>query len=182
MLNFTDVSALHSLLKKIYEVNQGKGGSQLLSTILQRDLQFTAEQSDRYSSSLLTRDADDSADCIYRNAYMLIGTWARGNSGGTAGNLVVSRTETWTFSEDLTYENKNESYEGYVSPFGGGYSRPRSSSSGGIWASSDHRIPPFSLITIDADGKFTSRTVAWTEGTGGKPKALLMNGYTFGRM
>ena len=30
-------------------------------------------------------------------------------------------TETWTFFDDLTYQHKYESYEGYVSPFGGGY-------------------------------------------------------------
>lgn len=112
MFNFKDVSALRSLLTDIHQAKQGRAGSELLSEVLQRDLQFTAEQARRYSSWLLTRDADDSADCVYRNARKLIGTWSRGNSDGTAGNLVVSRTESWIFAEDLTYENKNESYEG----------------------------------------------------------------------
>ena len=152
MFNFKDVSALRSLLTDIHQAKQGRAGSELLSEVLQRDLQFTAEQARRYSSWLLTRDADDSADCVYRNARKLIGTWSRGNSDGTAGNLVVSRTESWIFAEDLTYENKNESYEGYVSPFGGGYSRPRSSSRGGLWAPSDHPASPFSIITIGENG------------------------------
>jgi len=182
MFNFKDVSALRSLLTDIHQAKQGRAGSELLSEVLQRDLQFTAEQARRYSSWLLTRDADDSADCVYRNARKLIGTWSRGNSDGTAGNLVVSRTESWIFAEDLTYENKNESYEGYVSPFGGGYSRPRSSSRGGLWAPSDHLASPFSIITIGENGFCANQAVAWPDPTQTSPRALDLDGVRFGRM
>jgi hypothetical protein len=44
MFNFKDVSALRSLLSDIHQARQGQGGRELLSEILQRDLQFSAEQ------------------------------------------------------------------------------------------------------------------------------------------
>ena len=182
MLNFKDVSTLHSLLTDIYRETQGQAGRELLSTVLQRDLKFTAEQARKYSAWLLTRDAQDSADCVSRNAYKLIGKWSRGSSDGSAGNLVVSRTESWIFAEDLTYENRNESYEGYVSPFGGGYSRPRSSSNGGIWAPSDHPSSPLSVITIDDNGLCTNQTVEWMQPDESNPRAVSLNGVRFGKM
>lgn len=182
MFNFKDASALRALLVDIHGAKQARRGNELLSTILQRDLQFTAEQANRYSTWLLSRDADDSADCVYRNACKLIGKWSRGNSDGTAGNLVVSRTESWIFADDLTYENRNESYEGYTSPFGGGYSRPRSSSRGGLWAPSDHLTSPFSVITIDDNGFCANQSVAWPEPMQANPRALDLNGVRFGKM
>jgi hypothetical protein len=94
----------------------------------------------------------------------------------------VSRTESWIFAEDLTYENRNESYEGYVSPFGGGYSRPRSSSRGGLWAPSDHPSSPFSIITIADNGFCANQSVAWPDPTQANPRALDLEGVRFGRM
>jgi hypothetical protein len=182
MLNFKDISALQSLLTEIYRARKGQAGQDLLSMILQRDLHFTSEQAHKYSTWVLTRDAEDSAECIARNACKLIGRWSRGSSDGSAGNLVVSRTESWIFGEDLTYENRNESYEGYVSPFGGGYSRPRSSSNGGIWAPSDSPSSPFSIITIDANGRCASRTVEWMEPEQSFPSGLRLGGVHFGKM
>jgi hypothetical protein len=47
MFNFKDVSALRSLLTDIHQAKQGRAGRDLLSEVLQRDLQFTAEQARR---------------------------------------------------------------------------------------------------------------------------------------
>jgi hypothetical protein len=52
MFNFKDVSALHSLLTDIHQARRGQAGNELLSAILQRDLQFIAEQARRYSTWL----------------------------------------------------------------------------------------------------------------------------------
>lgn len=182
MLNFRDISALHSVLTAIYQTQQGQGGKELLSAFLQENLQFTPEQARRYSAWVLTRNSDGSADFVNRNAYQLIGKWSRGNSGGSAGNLLVTRTESWIFSENLTYEFRNERYEGYVSPFGGGYSRPRSSSSFGIWAPNDLPSSPLSIVTIDENGLCSSRSVEWTDPEQSMPEAMHFNGERFGKM
>jgi hypothetical protein len=118
----------------------------------------------------------------HRNALRLAGQWSRGSSAGSAGNLVVSRTETWIFSDDLTYESKYESYEGYVSPFGGGYSVPKSVSTPGIWAPSDVPTSPFSIILIDESGDFRNATVEWTAPEQMFSPGMLFNGERFGRM
>ncbi len=142
MFNFKGIDALHSVLKAIYQAQPGPGGVELLSDFLQEKLQFTREQATCYSTSILTCNSDGSADFVHQNAWRLVGKWSKGSSAGSAGNLVVTQTDSWIFSEDLTYESKHESYEGYVSSFGGD-SRPRSSSTFGIWAPSDLQHLPF---------------------------------------
>ena len=182
MFKFKGIDALHSVLKSIYEAQPGPGGAELLAGVLQEKLKFTREQARRYSTSVLTRNSDGSADFVHRNAWRLVGKWSKGSSAGSAGNLLVTRTESWIFSEDLSYESKHESYEGYVSPFGGGYSRPRSSSTFGIWAPSDVPTSPFSIVTIDESGQCWVRTVEWTTSDESRPSGMIYGGERFGRM
>ena len=181
MFNFKGIDALHSVLKAIYQAQPGPGGVELLSDFLQEKLQFTREQAACYSTSVLTCNSDGSADFVHQNAWRLVGKWSKGSSAGSAGNLVVTRTDSWIFSEDLTYESKHESYEGYVSSFGGGYSRPSSSSTFGIWAPSDLPTSPFSIVTIDESGHCRKRTVEWTTPDQSRPSGMVYDGERFGR-
>jgi hypothetical protein len=180
--HFTDISGLQRTLAKIYEWKQGPEGIEGFAALLKRDLGFSDEEARKYSTWILTRNAETSADCVSRNARKLIGKWSQGSSAGSAGNLVVSRTESWIFNETLAYENKNESYEGYVSPFGGGYSRPKSSSSFGLWAPSDHTTSPFSIVTMNETGGFVKRTVEWTQPEQDYPTGMFLDGVRFGKM
>jgi len=182
MFNFKGIDALHSVLTAIYEAQPGPGGAELLAGFLQENLKFTPEQASRYSKLVLTRNSGGSADFVHRNAWKLVGKWSKGSSAGSAGNLLVTRTESWIFSEDLSYESKYESYEGYVSPFGGGYSRPTSSSTFGIWAPNDLPTSPFSLLTIDERGNCRSRTIDWTERDQSRPSGMIFDGERYGRM
>lgn len=94
MFNFKDIDALHSVLKAIYQAQPGPGGVELLSNFLQEKLQFTREQATDYSTSVLTRNSDGSADFVHQNAWRLVGKWSKGSSPGSAGNLVVTRTDS----------------------------------------------------------------------------------------
>jgi hypothetical protein len=117
-----------------------------------------------------------------RETKALVGRVAGGNSKGSAGNLLVTKTESWIFSEDLTYQHKNESYEGYVSPFRGGYSRPRASSTYGIWAPSDVLSLAISIIMIKSDGVPLTHSIAWTQPDERMPQGMLFDSERFGKM
>jgi hypothetical protein len=182
MFNFKDIDALHSVLKAIYKSQPGPAGIALFSTLLQEEMKFTPEQAACYSKSVLTNNSERSADFVHRNAWKLVAKWSRGDPKGSAGNLVVSKTWSWIFSEQLSYESKYETYEGYTDPFGGGYSRPTSSSTSGIWAPSDLPTSPFSVVTISEDGRCASRTVEWTVQDQLLPSGMSYDGERFGRM
>jgi hypothetical protein len=182
MLNFKNISALHAFLTNIHQKAQGQAARELLSTVLQRDLHFNAEQAQKYAFWVLARNSEHSAEVVSRNAEKLIGKWSVGSSNGSAGNLLVTRTESWIFARDLTYEYRRESYEGYVSPFGGGYSRPSSSSKHGIWAPNDDVSSLISLVTIDQDGLCANRTIRWIDPAQTQPTAIELNNIRFGKM
>lgn len=182
MRQFKDIPALHSVLCAVYKDQPGPGGRELFAAALQQHMQFTPEQARGYSAGVLTRNSNGSADFVNMNAYKLVGTWSRGDSAGSAGNLIVNRTESWIFSEDLTYEIRHESYQGYVSPFGGGFASPRSSSRFGIWAPSDVPSSPFSLVTIDDNGVCRSHSVEWSDPGQTMPQGMSLDGKRFGRM
>jgi hypothetical protein len=182
MFNFKSVEALQSVLKTVYREQPGPGGVALFAAALQEHFDFTPEQARRYSESVLTANSEDSADAVHRNASRLVGQWSSGSSAGSAGTLVVSNMETWTFSDNLTYEHKYESYEGYVSPFGGGYSSPRSRSSRGTWAPSDAPTSPFKIILIDESGDCRNASIEWTAPEQMFSPAMRFNSERFARM
>ena len=182
MLNFANIEALHSVLSAVYKAQEGPAGVALFQEMLQSELHFSPQQAEKYSRTVLTRNSNGSADFVNMNAYKLVGTWSAGNSKGSAGNLLVTKTESWIFNEDLTYEHKNESYEGYVSPLGGGYSRPRASSTYGIWAPSDVLSSAISIIMIKSDGSPRTPCITWTQPDERIPHGMLFDGDRFGRM
>jgi hypothetical protein len=181
MLNFANIEALHSVLSAIYKAQEGLAGVALFQEMLQRELHFSLQQAEKYARTVLTRNSNGSADFVNMNAYKLAGTWSSGNSKGSAGNLLVTKTESWIFREDLTYEHKNESYEGYVSPLGGGYSRPRSSSAYGIWAPSDVVSSDISIVMIKSDGIPLMHSITWQPDEN-MPQGMLFDGKHFGKM
>jgi hypothetical protein len=181
MLNFKDISALQSILTAIYKDAPGESGKDLFCAVLQRNLNFTIDQAKKYAAIVLAHNTERSAEYVGVNCDKLIGEWAKG-SDSSAGNLVVNRTESWIFSEDLTYEIRYESYEGYTSPFGGGYSRPRSSSTFGIWSPSDLPSSPFPIVTIDQNGLCSSKSVEWTDMEQSMPSAMYLNRALFSKM
>jgi hypothetical protein len=182
MLNFANIEALHSVLSAIYKAQEGVAGVAIFQEVLQRQLHFSPQQAEKYSTAVLTRNSNGSADFVNMNAYKLVGTWSKGNSQGSAGNLVVTKTESWIFREELTYEHRYESYEGYVSPLGGGYSRPRSSSTLGIWAPCDVLASTISIIAIKSDGVPLVRSITWTQPNERLPHGMLLDGERFARM
>jgi hypothetical protein len=129
--HFKDIEALVHALSAAYSAGEGEVGRSEFRTALQTVLDFDARQADLYASTVLSNNSNGSASFVSRNAYRLSGRWLRVDSRGSAGNLVVSKTEIWLFGEDLTYEHKFESYQGYVSPFGSSYSSPKSSAETG---------------------------------------------------
>ena len=116
MLNFANIEALHSVLSAIYKAQKRAWQvSHYFEKYCKEICTSVCRSAEKYSETVLTRNSNGSADFVNMNAYKLVGTWSRGNSKGSAGNLLVTKTESWIFQEDLTYEHKNESYEGYVS-------------------------------------------------------------------
>lgn len=181
MKNFKDISALHSVLSAAYSLGEGEVGRNAFAQLLQESFEFDAPQAELYSSTVLTTNSNGSADWVSMNAYKVVGKWARGNSDGSAGNLVVSKTETWQFNEDLTYQHKHESYEGYVSPFGDSYSRPSSSSEFGIWAPSDRLDDRLSIVAISQSGRSRPIRIEWLGATHTSPTSCTLDGERFAR-
>lgn len=182
MFTFKSIEALQSVLNTVFREQPGPEGVALFAAVLQEHFNFIPEQARRYSETVLTNNSEGSADAVHHNAVRLLGQWSKGTSAGSAGNLVVSRTETWTFFDDLTYQHKYESYEGYVSPFGGGYSRPQSSSTRGIWAPCDRSSSPISIVLIGEAGSCRNATIEWTASEQMFPPAMHFNGERFARM
>lgn len=168
---FKDINALVRALSATYRIGEGDVGRSAFRMDLQTVLDFDARQAELYSSTVLSNNSNGSASFVSRNAYRLSGRWHRGDSRGSAGNLVVSKTETWLFEEDLTYEHKFESYEGYVSPFGSSYSLPKSSSENGIWAPSDQPGDTFKVVAISRTGLCRRFEVEWLDSAAAMPQA-----------
>src|SRR5512142_151448 len=122
MDNFRDVSALHRVLQAVYQDQPGDAGRDYFAHALQAHFGFTKQQAELYASTVLTRCAEGSADWMAAHAGKVTGTWIRLKTEGLATGWLKTMQETWRFADDLTYEHKRESYEGYTSPFGSGYS------------------------------------------------------------
>jgi hypothetical protein len=110
-----------------------------LAGVLERYLDFAKGDAALYASIVLKRNGEGSADWVGSAAMKVLGTWMRMSQEGMAAALLTSTTETWRFSDDLMCEHKFETYEGYVSSFGSGYSVPSSNRKAFIWAPSDSR-------------------------------------------
>lgn len=181
MKNFKDISALHGILLAAYKDGEGMPGRNTLIKALQEYLEFDENQARLYAWTVLSKNSNDSADWVSSNAYKIAGTWVNGNMSGSAGNLLVTKTETWQFNEDLTYQHKYESYEGYVSPFGGSYSKPSSSSESGIWAPPDELLDEISIVIISFSGRCRPIKIGGLGSTQTIPRFCKISGEMFTR-
>jgi hypothetical protein len=151
--NFNDLSALRSVLEELY----AKGPldparrREVFAEFLEQQLDFTKDQASLYASTVLTRNAEGSADWVGSAAIKVFGTWIRMKQEGMSAALLTSLTETWRFSDDLMCEYKVEKYEGYVSPFGSSYSVPSSTSATFIWAPSDSLSENSDVVIVPLD-------------------------------
>ena len=90
---------------------------------------------------MLSNNSETSAGYVRTNAERLIGAWRSSGSNvlanlGYGGNALSSRTEEWTFSDDLTYRYSLERQTSFMSPYGTSV-RPSSKSESGLWAPPD---------------------------------------------
>lgn len=154
MKNFNDLAALRATLQELYQKvpSDPDGRKGVFADFLEQQLDFTKDQASLYASTVLTRNAEGSADWVGFAAIKVFGTWMRMSQQGMAAALLTSLTETWRFTDDLVCEHKFEKYEGYVSPFGSSYSIPSSRSTGFIWAPSDSSGENLQVVIVPLDG------------------------------
>jgi hypothetical protein len=180
MKNFKDIDSLHALLAAVYTVGEGAVGRTAFAELLLEQFQFEPRQAELYGSTVLSKNSNGSADWASMNGYKVAGKWVRGDMTGSAGNLLVTKTETWQFNQDLTYRHTHESYEGYTSIVGS-YSIPSSSSEQGIWAPSDRLDDETSIVAVAASGYCRTIKFGWLGSTQTIPPACLLDGERFSR-
>jgi hypothetical protein len=181
MKNFNDLSALRDTLQDLYhkgplDPEKRRG---IFADFLEQQLEFTKDQASLYASTVLTRNAEGSADWIGSAALKVFGTWIRMSQEGMAAALLTSLTETWRFTDDLMCEHKLEKYEGYSSPFGSSYSLPSSSSEGFVWAPSDSWTENLDVVIVPLDaGPARTLKFTWLDDEI-FPRKCSINGETF---
>lgn len=139
MKEFRDLDVLLRLLTKAIECYPESTRRAEFAAFLVAHMEFRQSDADLYTSVVLGRNSDGSAARAHMFGMELTGQWGRGSDAGSVGTRVVTKQWSWTFREDLVYEYKYEAYEGYVNPFGGGYSVPSSNVQRGVWAPGDDR-------------------------------------------
>ena len=110
---FRDVSALHNVLAVLYRDAPSEARRATLARFLE-EWGFTPEQASLFASTVLSRDAEGSADWTATNAGHIIGSWVRGEQEGAVGSWLSTMKEAWTFNVDLTYEHKTERYDSSI--------------------------------------------------------------------
>ena len=106
MENFRDLSALHGLLRSAYEKCAIEERRAAFAYALQKELGFTTDQADLYTSTVLGQNAEGSADWVMTNGTRVAGSWVRGEQQGNVGSWLSTMKETWRFNEDLTYSTR----------------------------------------------------------------------------
>ncbi|MBL0153391.1 MAG: hypothetical protein IPP93_07870 [Chitinophagaceae bacterium] len=166
MQHFVNISAIQNYLERIYKSQKGKNGQTLLKKELIRQLQFTEEQAQLYSSTVLTKNSNDSADWVYRNATKMLGRWVHIDQYSSAGYM-NNKTDTWHFKDDLTYQHKIEKYESSFStgPFQSFSmtSNPTPTITSGIWAPSDRLEQTINVVIISFSGYASRLKIAWPD-------------------
>ena len=128
MENFRDLAALRGLLRSTYEKCPTEERHAALVYALKKELGFTEAQAELYTSTVLSQNAEDSADCVMTNGMRVMGSWVRGEQEDNVGGWLSTMKETWQFSIDLTCEHKIERYDSGItigSFFQSSYSRPK---------------------------------------------------------
>ena len=181
MKNFNNLSALRSILEELYQKNllRPEWRREAFVDFLERDLELTKNDASLYASTVLTRNAEGSADWVGSAAIKVLGRWIKMSQEGMAAAWLKSVTETWKFSDDLMCEYKLETYEGYTSPFGSSYSRPSSTRSAFIWAPSDSCREILDVVIVPlAGGMARTLKFAWLDQEL-FPRKCSINGDTF---
>ena len=166
MKNFNDLPALRSVLQELYKKGplDPERRREVFVDFLQQQLDLTKDDASLYASTVLTRNAEGSADWVGFAAIKMFGKWIRMSQEGMAAAWLKSVTESWEFSDDLMCEYKLETYEGYTSAFGSSYSRPSSRRTAFIWAPSDSCSENLDVVIVPLDGGL-ARTLkfAWLD-------------------
>jgi hypothetical protein len=87
-------------------------GRDVFRAVLQSVLELTPNQANRYAWTVLYENSEESADRVRKNGHKVVGEWRCGDMTGSAGNLLVTKTESLRFADDLTYQYKVSRYEG----------------------------------------------------------------------
>lgn len=154
MKTFRDLPALCNVLNKIYEAQPGAEGRIMFAKALEQHFEFTTEQAELFSSTVLTENSKESAEYVKENAWKIEGVWKHLKQQGMSTGYLSTSTETWVFRDDLTYEHTYETYSGYVDPFGSSYSgAPKSEPEIGLWAPSDRLEDIFKIVLIASTGR-----------------------------
>ena len=82
---FRDVSALHDVLGVLYEKAPSETRHAELSRLLE-EWGFTPDQASLYASTVLSRNAEGSADWIATNAGHIVGSWIRASRKARSGH------------------------------------------------------------------------------------------------
>jgi hypothetical protein len=166
MDNWRDLPALHGLLRSACENWPDDDRHARFVDMLKERLRFTEAQAELYASTVLSQNAERSADDVRTNGLRLTGSWIWRDQQGNVGSWLSTVTETWRFDIDLTYEHKIERYDSSITTgpfFQSSYSGPKVSVQRGIWAPADTRLDELKLFAMSTDGFFRSITVEWIE-------------------
>jgi hypothetical protein len=166
MNNFRDFSALHNVLGIAYKECAQEWRRAVFADKLQEVLGFTKQQAQLYASTVLSQNAEGSADWVTTNGSRVSGSWVRGEQQGNVGGWLSTMKETWQFEDDLTYTHKIEKYESSISTgpfFQSSYSRPTMSEERGIWAPPDTTLDQLELFVMSSNGFARRMTLEWIE-------------------
>jgi hypothetical protein len=181
MKYFVDLDALHRTLTKAYEIGEGEPGRKSFAEGCERVLELTQEQALLFSNTVLSKNSSRSADFVSINASKIIGTWIRMEQQGMVSALLITKTETWNFRDDLVYEHKFEKYEGYTTPFGFSYSNPSSNIEKGIWAPGDLPDDDIRIVVLSPEGGAHILRLTWLDKDVYFHKTCLINNERFTR-
>jgi hypothetical protein len=103
--NFNDLSALRGVLEELYAKGPADPAQrgEVFADFLEQQLEFTKDQASFYASTVLTRNAEGSADWVGSGAIKALGTWIRMTQQGMSAALLTSLTETWRFRSTVAW-------------------------------------------------------------------------------
>jgi hypothetical protein len=184
MDNFRDLSALDGLVHSAYRNCTAEERHGVFVNALKKELGFTTEQAELYTSIVLGQNTESFADCVMTNGLRVIGSWVRGEQQGNVGSWLSTVKETWQFNEDLTYEHKIERYDSGITTgpfFQSSYSGPKISSERGIWAPPDTKLDKLNLFVMSTERFARSITLEWIEKEKYNYRSCSIGGKRFGR-
>lgn len=184
MDNFRDLSALHGLVRSAYRNCTTEERHAAFVSALKKELGFTTEQAELYTSTVLGQNTESFADCLMTNGLRVTGSWIRGEQEGNVGSWLSTMKETWQFKDDLTYEHKIERYDSSITTgpfFQSSYSSPKISLERGIWAPPDSMLDELKLFVMSTEGFARSITLEWIEKDTYNYRSCSINGTRFGR-